>query len=219
MSNSVWAGRAILIAFAGWLIFPPIIMTDREAKTSAVPTPRSSERQQSLTTTRAVEQIRVGQRVLAENPEVDDADRISRPDPDWAEWVHLSMQLPLPGAGSGTVDVELLRPESWLRDHLGLVLSAPPLGGGFAGVRRGIRDSPSRQSRIPRLTLQYAPHVIIRSSIAFRLYGFHRLRVKQRLRIFQPISQCYESHRCWALTLLIDRSRKLQSAQSVSSND
>ena len=126
MGKSVWAGRAILVAFAGWLILPPILMTDGAAKKSAAPKPLSGEQRLSPTTTRAVEQIRVGERVLAENPEVDDGARMSRPAPDWADWVHLSMQLPLPSIGSGIVEVELLRPESWLRDHLGVVLSVRP---------------------------------------------------------------------------------------------
>jgi len=64
--------------------------------------------------TKPIEQIRVGERVLGENPLLSDSDR-NIPDPDPATWrlIKLRMQK----HDGGTLDIELLRPLSWLETY------------------------------------------------------------------------------------------------------
>lgn len=69
--------------------------------------------------TRPIETLRVGDRVLSHNPEVTDAERSLWETPDWQSWVHLSLEMPLSAEDhdAGTLNIEILRPESWLIAH------------------------------------------------------------------------------------------------------
>ena len=70
--------------------------------------------------TRPIEQIKVGDRVMARNPEVSDAERASWTEPDWNQWLHLS--LVMPKEDGSELKIELLRPESWLLDQVSYVI-------------------------------------------------------------------------------------------------
>lgn len=76
---------------------------------------------------RPIESIRVGDRVLAANPEVSEEERSTWQDPDWANWLHLTLKMPLPTpAGESDppiLNIEILRPEQWLIENFGLVLT------------------------------------------------------------------------------------------------
>jgi len=63
-------------------------------------------------TTKSIQDIRVGDRVLADNPELSDAQR-RESDPDPADWIHLSLRMA--EADGGTLDIELLRPRQWVQ--------------------------------------------------------------------------------------------------------
>ena len=75
--------------------------------------------------TRPIETIRVGDRVLARNPEVTDAERAARIEPNWAEWYHVSLELPINSDNQAratpkqVMKIELLRPEDWLLERIG----------------------------------------------------------------------------------------------------
>ena len=75
--------------------------------------------------TRPIETIRVGDRVLARNPEVTNAERAARVEPNWAEWYHVSLELPIASADQvhsapqPVMRIELLRPEAWLLERIG----------------------------------------------------------------------------------------------------
>ena len=75
-----------------------------------------------------IETLRVGDRVIARNPEVSDAERASWVEPQWDEWLHLSLRLPLDHdevTGEPEVlDIEIVRPESWFLDEVE-ILSEP----------------------------------------------------------------------------------------------
>ena len=98
-----------------------------------------SERRTPPAATRQIESIRVGSRVLAANPEISTKARVARPEPDWRDWVWISLELPLPDFATDRdeettkgstptneippiVHVDLLRPEGWARDRLRLVM-------------------------------------------------------------------------------------------------
>jgi len=80
--------------------------------------------------TKPIEQIRVGERVVGENPLLSDSDR-NVPDPDPATWrvIRLRMQK----QHGGTLEMELLRPLSWIaarriRTGTTVELDLPELG-------------------------------------------------------------------------------------------
>ncbi len=148
-----WLGYTLLFALSAWLIVPPLIATPVKGRpgparpASTAPQTQAQMETQAETrtgvTSRPIEQIRVGERVLAENPEVDSLERLNRPVPDWSDWVHLTLEMPLSpdrgddtdaGAatprsrnegsdGNDSLRIELLRPDSWVREHLALLVS------------------------------------------------------------------------------------------------
>lgn len=63
-----------------------------------------------------IEQIVVGDRVLAHNPEVSDAERESWVEPDFEGWLHLKLRMPKPDGSY--LDINILRPDQWLEDNL-----------------------------------------------------------------------------------------------------
>ncbi|MDM4019405.1 polymorphic toxin-type HINT domain-containing protein [Roseiconus lacunae] len=72
-----------------------------------------------LPSTKPIEEIRVGDRVLSRNPEVTDAERARWQDPDWEDWLHL--RLVMAKDDGSELHIELLRPESWVLERLSYV--------------------------------------------------------------------------------------------------
>jgi len=106
----VLAGHLMLAAIRP---APPARETVQAGHASAGP--RAAGPSKLLLVTKPIEQIRVGQRVLARNPELTDAERAvlaksSEPAPD--TWRRLKLWMPKPDGGR--LDIELLRPLSWL---------------------------------------------------------------------------------------------------------
>ncbi len=101
----------------------------------------------------AIENIHVGDRVLAHNPEVSAKERASWQEPDWRQWLELSLSMP---KGDGTIlNIELLRPESWVREQMGLsfgeALSVPvPTSDQILGT---LADLDSESYRTPLRTI------------------------------------------------------------------
>lgn len=73
-------------------------------------------------TTRNIEDLRMGDRVLAHNPEVSAAERARWHEPDWSVWWKLSLVMPKPDGSE--LKIEMLRPESWVIQQLGFVIDA-----------------------------------------------------------------------------------------------
>ena len=109
--------------------------------------------------TRLIEEIRVGDRVLARNPEVTDAERAQWQEPDWSEWIHLS--LVLPKEDGSELKIEMLRPEPWVLEQVSYIfreqeatqtnlapLAPNLLGGEGLGVRGNARG-PSPPTPLP----------------------------------------------------------------------
>ncbi|MEM7477948.1 MAG: EndoU domain-containing protein, partial [Planctomycetota bacterium] len=71
--------------------------------------------------TRPIEEIRVGDRVLARNPEVSDEERQGWEEPDWNHWLHLS--LVMPKKDGSQLNIEMLRPEPWVLEQLSYVVA------------------------------------------------------------------------------------------------
>ena len=69
--------------------------------------------------TKPIEQIRVGDRVLAHNPEVTDEERESWTEPDWSQWIKLTLLMPKEDGSE--LKMELLRSEDWVRSQISYV--------------------------------------------------------------------------------------------------
>jgi hypothetical protein len=92
--------------------------------------------------TRAIQDIRVGQRVLAKNPEISNLERRARrEEPEFSNWLQLSLEMPK--SDGSTLHIEMLRSEEWLRNQLGFVI-----GEVSSGERQGV----SPPSVIPAAT-------------------------------------------------------------------
>lgn len=65
--------------------------------------------------TKPIRDIRVGERVLARNPEVTDAERTLAVEPDPATWRHIELEMPKPDGS--LLHIDLLRPVEWLTTH------------------------------------------------------------------------------------------------------
>jgi hypothetical protein len=75
--------------------------------------------------TRAIQDIRVGQRVLAKNPEISNLERRTRrAEPDFGRWLQLSLEMPK--SDGSTLHIEMLRSEEWLRNQIGFVIGEIP---------------------------------------------------------------------------------------------
>ncbi|MFO1062801.1 MAG: polymorphic toxin-type HINT domain-containing protein [Pirellulales bacterium] len=135
-SNHIPSDRFSLVSAARWLTFAAgavgfallaysaLSRTSRDdgAAVSVTPTATAKADKQPSSpgaTTRPIEQLKVGDRVLARNPEVTQEERAAYVEPDWSEWVHLSLEMPKPDGY--VLRIEMLRPESWVRSQLALV--------------------------------------------------------------------------------------------------
>lgn len=74
----------------------------------------SDSKESPIHGTRAIEKIRVGDRVLAHNPEVSEQERANWQEPDWTRCKRLLLEMDY---GEGTLHVDLIRPEEWLVEH------------------------------------------------------------------------------------------------------
>ncbi|MEZ6128795.1 MAG: hypothetical protein R3C59_08945 [Planctomycetaceae bacterium] len=71
--------------------------------------------------TTPIQEIRVGQRILAHNPEVSRSERRSwGPEPDFSRWLHLTLEMPKPDGS--TLTIQMLRPEEWLEAQMSYVI-------------------------------------------------------------------------------------------------
>jgi hypothetical protein len=73
----------------------------------------------SLNTT-PIQDIRVGQRVQAHNPEVSAKERESWDEPDWSQWQLVRLEMPKPDGS--LLQIEMLRPQEWLDSQAALVV-------------------------------------------------------------------------------------------------
>lgn len=78
-----------------------------------------------------IEDIKVGMRVMARNPEISDQERSTWVEPNWEEWFHLSLVMPKPDGAE--LKIEMLRSEDWIRSQLGYVVGIPEQPVGTAG--------------------------------------------------------------------------------------
>ena len=103
---------------SAWLIFGDSSTSARTDQRGPAVTPARSQAARGYTT-KPIEKIRVGDRVYAHNPEVDEAERAAWAEPDWNDWLHLS--LVMPKEDGSELQIELLRPESWVMEQVSYI--------------------------------------------------------------------------------------------------
>ena len=111
---TVWL--ACWIAVAGYLLAP------RWAAPASAP-PSAPVTAEPSPFTVPIESIRVGERVLARNPEISDEVRSHWEDPDAAEWACVDVRLPK--RDGSQLAIRLLRPRDWLRLQIGFQIAEP----------------------------------------------------------------------------------------------
>jgi len=61
--------------------------------------------------TRNIEDIRVGDRVLAANPEITEEERATWGEPDWTDWQHVELEMTQ--TDGGVLQIAMIRPREW----------------------------------------------------------------------------------------------------------
>ena len=104
------------------------------------------------TATRPIEDLRVGDRVMAYNPEVTEAERSSWKKPDWENWIKLTLLMTKPDGSE--LKIQMLRSEEWVMSQLGFVVDrADPTG--RAGSHRPEKvDQTSEETGLVKTGLQ-----------------------------------------------------------------
>ncbi|QDV88493.1 polymorphic toxin-type HINT domain-containing protein [Stieleria magnilauensis] len=113
----------------GGALFPQSspVSVERADQSTMLASLESTRSTHAAASTRRIESIRVGERVLAENPEIAPEERARWQEPDWQDWLHLTLQMLLPtdqeDADPPILDIEILRPEQWVLDQLGVIVA------------------------------------------------------------------------------------------------
>ena len=109
--------------FCFWESLPHNV--SQEASTSLTPTVNadvSGSLDRHTSATCRIQDIKVGQRVLAHNPEVSDETRHSwGEEPDFSQWLQLTLEMPKPDGS--TLYIEIVRSEDWVNNQLGYVVA------------------------------------------------------------------------------------------------
>lgn len=117
-----WCALTLGLLIAGWLL-----LTDSRASiassdvvSNGVQHASHSKRAKALTSTRNIQDIRVGDRVIAHNPNVSEEERQAFAEPDWSRWLKLTLELP---KKDGQIcHIEMLRSEQWLLERCSFLM-------------------------------------------------------------------------------------------------
>ena len=114
----------------GVILWPWLGRQQPTESTSFQSRPVSLEPAEPSTATLPIGNIEVGQRVLAHNPEISDAERENWSEPDWSDCFKLTLAMPLGVANAdgdpAVLDIQMIRPESWVRDRLEYLVEEKP---------------------------------------------------------------------------------------------
>ena len=106
----------------GIVMDPPDLTSEAQASVSDTSLDSLRTSDQPAVKTRPIESLRVGDRVLAKNPEVSNTERESwGEEPDWSTWKKLSVEMPK--EDGSTLHVEIIRPVEWLESQVGFVVA------------------------------------------------------------------------------------------------
>jgi len=109
---TVWLMGCLAVSgLFGWRFLSNENSTPPDRVVAAAPV---STTQQSTYVTKSIQDIRIGERVLAHNPEVTDLERRQAIEAD-SSWRHL--QLEMKKADDSVLKIELLRPSEWVVSH------------------------------------------------------------------------------------------------------
>ena len=106
----------------------------------------------SKTATRPIEELRVGDRVMAFNPEVSEAERSSWKTPDWESWIKLTLLMTKPDGSE--LRIQMLRSEDWVMSQLGFVVDRVELKGRAGSHRLEKVDQTNEETGLVKTVLQ-----------------------------------------------------------------
>ena len=117
-----------MIALSQW---QRLTLTEQSTSTSTASHRLSNSSTAASLAFTPIEQIKVGMRVAARNPEVSDSERAGFTDPDPATWRKLTLEMVK--SNGGVLDIEMIRPVKWIEVHGAAVgktieLDLPELG-------------------------------------------------------------------------------------------
>ena len=117
-----WAGWCVLslgLVVAGWLLLADpgraTIASTNVVSNSGLQDASLLNSLEDISVTREIQDIRVGDRVIAHNPEVSDQERDALAEPDWSNWLKLTLEMPK--KDGQTCHIEMLRSEQWLLER------------------------------------------------------------------------------------------------------
>ena len=96
------------------------VASSHQARVTSNSTAVPGELNSKQVATRPIEKLRVGDRVMAFNPEVTEAERSRWKEPDWESWVKLTLLMSKPDGSE--LKIQMLRSEEWVMNQLGLVV-------------------------------------------------------------------------------------------------
>ena len=98
-----WCALTLGLLIAGWLLLTDLGTSPASLNVSnGVQHASHSKRAKALTSTRNIQDIRVGDRVIAHNPNVSEEERQAFAEPDWSPWLKLTLELPGQSGYPGT---------------------------------------------------------------------------------------------------------------------
>lgn len=117
--------------------------------------------------TRPIEQIRVGHRVIAHNPNISASERSQWSEPEWDTWKYARLEMTK--ADGSILDIELIRPESWFQPHRvatsgHIQLDLPEMGAQGAARVVSVGNCPpieAGQGRVVTATFTHPPSTTV----------------------------------------------------------
>ena len=106
---------------------------------------------------RVIGETEVGDRVVGRDPQIDDAERAHWEEPDWDQWLKVSLVM---RKGTGDeLKVELLRPEDWLINRLRFVVDEPASSGPLAPTQPDLEaDDDSAEELLSLCSTPWRPY-------------------------------------------------------------
>lgn len=110
-----WVWLLAGVCVAAYFLWPaadrgaPIAAPNRESHFASI---HNRDQMAAGVATRKIEDIRVGDRVFARNPQIDDQERSKWVEPNWQEWGHAKLRMQM--AVVGVLEIDLIRPRTWM---------------------------------------------------------------------------------------------------------
>ncbi len=155
-----WVWLVTGVTLGAYLVYLSGVLAPSSSATASVASANASVANASfkgsekpISTTRNIEDIRVGDRVLAKNPEISAAERASWEEPDWSQWMKLSLLMPKPDGSE--LSIQILRPEDWVISQIRFVVDEELVNNAVAAIENTATRNIQQELVPPRPVYQY----------------------------------------------------------------